>query len=67
MGLIGRLPRGDLAVVPERKVTAYLLATAHRRGASKARFLLRFGFRRATWQELEVALLRHAVEGKVIE
>src|SRR5687768_3160182 len=60
-----RLPRGELAVVPERKLTAYLLATEHRRGGSKARFLLRFGFRRQAWQELEAALLRHAVEGTV--
>ena len=65
--MIDRLPGGERAVVPERKVTAYLLATEHRRGASKARFLLRFGFRRETWQELEAALLRHAVEGKVTE
>jgi hypothetical protein len=62
-----RLPGGELAVVPERKLTAYLLATEHRRGGPKARFLLRFGFRREAWQELETALLRHAVDGTVTE
>lgn len=62
-----RLPKGELAVVPERKVTAYLLATEHRRGGSKARFLLRFGFRPEMWQELAAALARHAAEGTVTE
>jgi hypothetical protein len=65
--LIDRLPWGHLAVVPERKITAYLLETGHRRGSSKARFLLRFGFRPEIWQELEAALLRHAAESRVIE
>src|SRR5690242_18718041 len=61
-----RLPSGELAVVPERKITAYLLSSEHRRGASKARFLLRFGFRPEAWRELEAALVRHAVEGTVV-
>ncbi len=65
--MIERLPRGELAQVPERKLTEYLLATEHRKGRSKARFLLRFGFTREAWQELEAALLRHAIEGVVIE
>jgi len=62
-----RLPNGGLAVVPERKITAYLLASEHRRGGPKARFLLRFGFRPEAWQEFEAALLRHAVEGTVVK
>jgi hypothetical protein len=62
-----RLPKCELAVVPERKVTAYLLALEHGRGGSKARFLLRSGFRPEAWQELKAALLRHAVEGSVVE
>jgi hypothetical protein len=62
-----RLPRRDLAVVPEEKITAYLLAPDHPRGGPKARFLLRFGFRPELWRALEVALLRHAVEGIVAE
>ena len=62
-----RLPSGDLAVVPEEKITAYLLAVDHPRGGSKARLLLRFGFRPELWRALEAALLRHAVEGVVVE
>lgn len=62
-----RLPRGDLAVVPEEKITAYLLALDHPRGGPNARFLLRFGFRLEAWRVLEAALLRHAVEGIVVE
>src|SRR5689334_14718805 len=64
--VLQRLPRGELAVVPERKITAYLLASEHRRGGPKARFLLRFGFRPEAWRELEAAPLRHAVEGIVV-
>jgi len=61
-----RLPNGELAIVPEQKITEYLLATEHRRGGSKARFLLRFGFRPEAWRVLEVALLHHAVDGTVV-
>ena len=61
-----RLPRGELTVVPERKIPAYLLASEHQRGGPKARFLLRFGFRLEAWRELEAARLRHAVEGIVV-
>lgn len=64
---MARLPGGGLAVVPERKLTAYLLTSEHRRGGSNARFLLRFGFLREAWQELAAALRRHAIEGAVTE
>ena len=62
-----RLPNGDLAIVAEEKITAYLLAVEHPRGGPKARFLLRFGFHPEDWRPLETALPRHAVEGIVVE
>jgi len=39
-----KLPNAHLAVVPERKITLYLLNPAHSAGGSKAVFFLRFGF-----------------------
>lgn len=39
-----RLPEYEQAVIPERKITAYLLALTHRDGRSKAVFFMRFGF-----------------------
>ncbi len=62
-----KLPNAELAVVPERKVTHYLLNPAHPAGGSKAWFFLRFGFTVAEWQRLADALLRLARENEVME
>jgi hypothetical protein len=62
-----KLPNAELAVVPERKLTQYLLNPAHPAGGSKAWFFLRFGFTVAEWQKLANALLRHARENEVAE
>jgi hypothetical protein len=61
-----RLPNAQLATVPERKVTQYLLNPAHPAGGSKASFFLRFGFTVAEWPRLAEALLRHARENEVV-
>ena len=60
-----KLPNAQLATVPERKVTHYLLNPGHPAGGSKATFFLRFGFTVAEWQRLAEALLRHARENEV--
>ena len=52
-----KLPNAQLATVPERKVTHYLLNPGHPAGGSKATFFLRFGFTVAEWQRLAEALL----------
>ena len=62
-----KLPNVELAVVPERKVTLYLLNPAHPAGGSKAWFFLRFGFTAAEWSRLAEALLRLARESEVVE
>jgi hypothetical protein len=54
-------------MVPEQKITAYLLNPAHPAGGSKAAFFLRFGFTVAGWRRLAEALLRHARENEVID
>jgi hypothetical protein len=51
-----KLPNADRAVVEREKIVDYLLNTAHRYGASKARFFAGFGFRAEAWDELALAL-----------
>ncbi|HMO57871.1 MAG TPA: hypothetical protein PKA05_11380 [Roseiflexaceae bacterium] len=62
-----KLPDYQLAVVPERKITAYLLSQTHRDGRSKAAFFIRFGFTTDDWEGLAQALLRHAANYDVTE
>ena len=59
------LPNRKQALVPERKITHYLLNAAHPTGGSKAAFFLRFGFRLDDWERLAAALLEHASENEV--
>ncbi|MCW5556435.1 MAG: hypothetical protein KIT22_01090 [Verrucomicrobiae bacterium] len=62
-----KVPNAHLAIVPERKVTQYLLNPAHPAGGSKAAFFLRFGFTVAEWQRLAEALRQHAREHEVVK
>ncbi|WP_129676038.1 DUF6883 domain-containing protein [Candidatus Chloroploca sp. Khr17] len=61
-----KLPAYEHAIVPERKMTAYLLALTHRDGRSKAIFFLRFGFTLDNWPTLATALKRHAADHDVV-
>lgn len=60
-----KLPNYDKAIVPRRKITDYLLSSAHRDGHGKAAFFSRFGFTPESWQTLAGALLRHAAKHEV--
>jgi len=62
-----KLPNAERAVVPERKMVAYLLNPAHPAGGSKAQFFLRFGFSAAHWSDLAEALAKHARANEVAE
>ena len=62
-----KLPGYAEAVVPERKLTEYLLSLTHRDGRSKAVFFLRFGFTHDEWRVLADALLRHAALHEVAD
>lgn len=62
-----KLPNYEDAVVPERKITAYLLSLTHRDGRSKAAFFIRFGFLVDDWELLANALRRHAADHEVVE
>ncbi len=61
------LPNAEHAVVPERKITAYLLSESHPDGRGKARFFTSHGFARSEWQLLAAALRLHAQENRVAE
>ena len=54
------LPNAQLAIVEQRKVVDYLLATNHPAGRAKAAFFAHFGFTIGAWQKLRDALLLHA-------
>ena len=60
-----KLPHHESAVVPQTKITGYLLSPTHRDGRSKADFFTRFGFSADSWEELATALLRHAADHEV--
>jgi len=62
-----RVPKIEFAVVPEQKITRYLLNPAHPVGGSKALFFLRFGFSVSNWQVLAQTLLDHARANDVVE
>lgn len=61
------VPNAEHAVVPERKLTEYLLSPTHRDGRSKAAFFMRFGFTAAAWQDLAAALRQHMFDHEVAD
>ena len=61
-----KLPNAEHAIVPERKLTLYLLNPAHPAGGSKAPFFLNFGFAVGQWEVLAETLRRHALENEVV-
>ncbi|GET35750.1 DUF6883 domain-containing protein [Microseira wollei] len=54
-----KLPNYELAVVPQQKITDYLLSPTHPDGRSKEKFFTAFGFSLDDWETLKNALLRH--------
>ncbi|MGH7596342.1 MAG: DUF4926 domain-containing protein [bacterium] len=62
-----KLPNHENAVIPQTKITGYLLSQFHRDGRGKARFFTQFGFSADLWEELAQALRRHAVDNEVVK
>jgi hypothetical protein len=62
-----KLPNREKAVVPEAKITLYLLNPAHVKGRGKAKFFMIFGFSVAQWKQLADALLDHAQTHEVVK
>ncbi|MDY6807031.1 MAG: hypothetical protein SXA11_24915 [Cyanobacteriota bacterium] len=57
-----KLPNYQFAVVPQKKITEYLLSLTHPDGKSKAKFFLRFGFSVDAWEEMAKALRCHGTD-----
>jgi hypothetical protein len=55
-----QIPHIDAAVIPETKISGYLLAADHPPGRSKARFFKSLGFAQDRPAALGKALLQHA-------
>ena len=60
-----KLPNADQAVVPEAKITRYLLDLTSPKGKSKAVFFRAFGFTIGQWQIMADALRQHAAVHQV--
>ena len=60
-----KVPNFEQAVIPERKLTAYLLDPFHPVGGSKAKFFLGLGFSRDRWADLSEKLLLQLAENEV--
>jgi hypothetical protein len=52
------IPNAEHAVVSSEKLRDYLLNPSHRRGGTKAKLLIAYGYRRENWQQLEYDLRR---------
>ena len=61
-----KLPWANGVVVPEEKITQYLLAETHPTGRGKSRFFMSFGFRALEWRALAAALRQHSQDCKVV-
>ena len=64
---MAKLPNFERCVVPQAKITKYLLNLESENGRSKARFFLAFGFTIETWQIMADALKQHAAVHDVTE
>jgi hypothetical protein len=60
-----KLPSHENAVIPQRKIAEYLLSSSHRDGRHKAAFFIQFGFSPERWEEMALALRRHAADNEV--
>jgi hypothetical protein len=53
-----KIPNSNRAVIEPSKLTEYLLNTEHKRGGSKAKLLIQFGYSIDNWQQLETDIRR---------
>jgi hypothetical protein len=60
-----KLPNLEGVAIAEAKVRQYLLSFSHPFGRHKAAFFVQFGFSEHTWEQLALALTRHAEEYEV--
>jgi hypothetical protein len=61
------LPNRAEAIIHVSKLRDYLLDVDHPEGSSKARLLIRIGFRRDNWEELEGAIRLLIEDNEAVE
>jgi hypothetical protein len=66
-GGMKKLPNVNKAIIPQKKITNYLLSPTHSSGRDKAVFFRRFGFTSDSWEVLAQALQQHAVRHEVVK
>lgn len=62
-----KLPKNQKAVVPEEKITGYLLSESHPVGKAKARYFRRIGHSEKNVERLREDLIRIAISNPVSE
>jgi hypothetical protein len=62
-----KLPNYDQAIVPESKITKYLLSPTHEDGKSKEEFFTSFGFSISEWEIMANFLCLHAALHEISE
>jgi hypothetical protein len=62
-----KLPNATNAIIPEEKLSAYLLDIEHVRGGSKARLLISLGYTRDQWQQLADDIRQAHLTADVVE
>jgi hypothetical protein len=65
--LLVKLPNVEMATVPQKKITHYLLDVEHESGRGKALFFIHFGFSVEQWQQLAIMLIDHAHQHEVVK
>jgi hypothetical protein len=62
-----RIPNAGSAIIAAEKLRDYLLNPNHRRGGTKARLMLSFGYRTEDWERLETDLRHQHLTADVAE
>ncbi len=64
-----KVPNNDRAIIEPSKLIEYLLNTEHKRGGTKAKLLIQFGYSLENWQQLEADIRRFhlVVDANVIK
>ena len=62
-----KLPRNQEAIVPEEKITGYLLSESHPVGKAKARYFKKIGYSEENIAQLRQDLIKIAVTNAVCE
>ncbi|MGY6528704.1 MAG: DUF6883 domain-containing protein [Cyanobacterium sp.] len=60
-----KIPNFHRAIIEKSKITDYLLNINHKRGSSKAKMLLNYGYSPDNWQQLELDIRKFHLSAEV--